>query len=84
LFATYTKGFNHSQLGEVDLTQYRALTHALSTQLHSDFEKIPIGYGRKLVNIESAFTFDLEGGDTCTFLGGHPKPANGGHLKTGQ
>jgi len=67
LFATYTKGFSHSQLGEVDLTQYRALTHALSTQLHSDFEKIPIGYGRKLVNIESAFTYDLEGGDCCTF-----------------
>ena len=51
----------------MDLTQYRALTHALSTQLHSDFEKIPIGYGRKLVNIESAFAYDLEGGDACTF-----------------
>jgi hypothetical protein len=67
LFATYTKGFNHSQLGEVNPAQYRALKHALSTQLHSDFEKIPIGYGRKLVNIESAFTFDLEGGDACAF-----------------
>jgi hypothetical protein len=67
LFATYTKGFNHSQLGEVDMAQYRTLTHALSTQHHSDFEKIPIGYGRKLVNIEAAFAYDLEGGDPCTF-----------------
>ena len=72
LFATYTKGFSHSQLGEVDLTQYRAMTYALSTQDHSDFEKIPIGYGRKLVNIESAFAYDLEGGDGCTF--GLPVP----------
>jgi len=72
LFATYTKGFNHSQLGEVDLAQYGALTHALSTQSHADFEKIPIGYGRKLVNVESAFTYDLEGGDACTF--GVPVP----------
>jgi hypothetical protein len=67
LFATYSKGFNHSQIGEVEMAQYRTLTHALSTQLHSDFEKIPIGYGRKLVNIESAFAYDLEGGDPCTF-----------------
>ena len=67
LFATYTKGFSHSENGEADPAQYRAMLHAISTQKHEDFEKIPIGYGRKLVNIESAFTYDLEGGDSCTF-----------------
>src|SRR5262249_28377329 len=67
LFASYTKGFSHSEIGEVDPSRYRAMLYALSTQSHEDFEKIPIGYGRKLVNIESAFTFDLEGGDSWTF-----------------
>jgi hypothetical protein len=67
LFANFTKGLSHSQLGEVDPTQYQALLYALSTQQHSDFEKIPIGFGRKLVNCESAFTYDLEGGDSQTF-----------------
>ena len=36
LIGSYTKGFLHSQLGEVaDLTSWNALLHALSTQKHS-------------------------------------------------
>ncbi len=66
-FANFTKGFLHSQLGEVDAASYNAMLHALTTQQHSDFEAIPLGYGRKFVNMESAFTYDLEGGDPHTF-----------------
>ena len=67
LFASFTKGFLHSQTGEVDVTAYQAMLHALDTQQHRDFENIPLGYGRKFVNMQSAFTYDLEGGDPHTF-----------------
>ncbi len=67
LIGSFTKGLLHSQIGEVQLPAYQALLHAVSTQNHADFEKIPLGYGRKLVNAESAFTYDLEGGDPHTF-----------------
>jgi len=67
LIGSFTKGLLHSQIGEVQLPAYQALLHAVSTQKHSDFEAIPLGYGRKLVNAESAFTYDLEGGDSHTF-----------------
>jgi hypothetical protein len=67
LIGTYGKGLLHSQLGEVNLAAYQSMTHAISTQKHSDFTNIQLGYGRKLVNIESSFTYDLEGGDPHTF-----------------
>jgi membrane-associated phospholipid phosphatase len=67
LIGTYGKGFLHSQLGEVNVADYQTMIHAISTQQHSDFTNILLGYGRKLVNIESSFTYDLEGGDPHTF-----------------
>jgi hypothetical protein len=66
LIGTYGKGLLHSQLGEVNLAAYQSMTHAISTQKHSDFTSIQLGYGRKLVNIESSFAYDLEGGDPHT------------------
>lgn len=53
----------------MDQTQgsYSALLHAIATEKHADFEAIPIGYVRKMVNPESAFTFDMDGGDSHTF-----------------
>lgn len=69
LIGNFTKGFLHNQLGEVDQSQgsYQALLHAVSTQKHADFEAIPIGYVRKMVNAESAFTYEMDGGDSHTF-----------------
>jgi hypothetical protein len=69
LIANFTKGFLHTQLGEIDRTQgsYQALLYALSTEKHSDFEKIPIGYVRTMVNPESSFAYDMDGGDSHTF-----------------
>jgi len=67
LIGTYGKGFLHSQLGEVNVPDYETMISAIATQRHSDFTNIQLGYGRKLVNIESSFTYDLEGGDPHTF-----------------
>lgn len=65
--ASATKGLLHSQLGEVDLSAYQTLLTAVYTQQFSDAEAIVIGFGRKLVDIESGFAYDLEGGDSHTF-----------------
>jgi len=65
--ASFSKGLPHSQLGEVNLTSYQSLLTALSTQKHSDAESILIGNGRKLVNLEGAFNYDMEGADSHTF-----------------
>ncbi len=68
LIANFTKGFLHTQLGEIDPRpgSYPALLQALSTQQHADFEKIPIGYVRKMVNPQAAFAYDLVGADSHT------------------
>jgi PAP2 superfamily len=67
LIGTYGKGFLHSQNGEVHVSDYETMISAIKTERHADFTNIQLGYGRKLVNIESAFTYDLEGGDPHTF-----------------
>ena len=75
--ASFSKGLPHSPLGEVDPASYQSLLTALSTQKHSDAENILIGNGRKLVNPEGAFTYDMEGGDSHTFTA-PPAPAFAG------
>jgi len=65
--ATATKGLLHSQLGEVQMPAYQSLLKAINSQKHSDAENIIIGYGRKLVDLEAGFAYDLEGGDSHTF-----------------
>ena len=72
LIATATKGLLHSQLGEVQLPAYQSLMTAVNSQKHSDAENIIIGYGRKLVNLEAGFAYDLEGGDSHTFTSAPP------------
>ena len=72
LIATATKGLLHSQLGEVQLPAYQSLLTAINSQKHSDAENIIIGFGRKLVDLESGFAYDLEGGDSHTFTSAPP------------
>ena len=62
--ASYTKGLPHSDLGDVDLNAYNALTRALSSGLTSDFEAIPLGGTTKLANPQSAYCFGMDGADT--------------------
>jgi PAP2 superfamily len=75
--ASFSKGLPHSPLGEVNLISWQSLLTALYTQKHSDAENILIGNGRKLVNLEGAFTYDMEGGDSHTFTA-TPAPAFAG------
>ena len=72
--ANATKGLLHSQLGEVQLPAYQSLLTAVNSQKHSDAENIIIGFGRKLVDLELGFAYDLEGGDSHTFTS-LPPPA---------
>ena len=67
LIGTFGKGFPHSPAGEVNAADYQTMTHAIATQEHADFANIALGSGRKLVNIEAAFVYELEGGDPHTF-----------------
>lgn len=62
-FASFTKGLPHRDNGEVDLRAYAALVKAVSTGNPADFERIPLGGTRKLVNPQSGFAFTLEGID---------------------
>jgi len=60
----FTKGLPHDQLGIVDPNAYGTLLRALSTGKHSDFENITRGSGMKLVDPQSAFTYEMEGADS--------------------
>jgi hypothetical protein len=61
--ANYSKGLPHNDFGEVDPLAYRLLLRAVSTGRVEDFEAIPLGESRPLVNPVSGLGFDLEGPD---------------------
>ncbi|WP_187645569.1 vanadium-dependent haloperoxidase [Streptomyces sp. TRM49041] len=63
LFATYSKGLPHNKYGEVEPGAYRLLRRALATGSHEDFERIPLGDTRKLVNPQAGLSFDPQGPD---------------------
>ncbi len=65
--ACFTKGMHQNQFGEVDPAAYDALLAAIKSGKFSDFEGLPRGGGRRLNNPQSAFTFQMEGGDSHTF-----------------
>ncbi|NOK37441.1 hypothetical protein HMI49_30025 [Corallococcus exercitus] len=62
-FASYTKGLPHNAIGTVDPTAYQALLNALLSGQSADFENIPLGGPRKLVNPQAAYSFTLVGPD---------------------
>ncbi|MFP2900983.1 hypothetical protein [Corallococcus sp. 4LFB] len=62
-FASYTKGLPHNAIGAVDPTAYQALLNALVSGQPADFENIPLGGPRKLVNPQAAYSFTLVGPD---------------------
>jgi hypothetical protein len=84
----YSKGLPHNNLGEVDLSGYESLIHALSSGQPSDFEAIPLGSAqpsrqRKLVNPQAGLAFDLEGSDSHLFAI-PPAPALGSAQAAGE
>jgi hypothetical protein len=56
-----TRGLPHDQLGEVDLTAWRSLIHALTTQEPDDFERVILGGTRKLVQPLGTLAVNLTG-----------------------
>ena len=64
--ACFTKGFEHNELGIVNLNSFKTLKTALTSKNPDDFEKIKIK-GKKLVNPQAGLSFDLEGED-CNSL----------------
>lgn len=65
--ASYTKALPHAPNGEVSEGAFRAMLEALSSGNPSDFEQIPLGYGKRLTNPQAAFAYALEGGDSHRF-----------------
>jgi hypothetical protein len=65
---SYSKGLPHDSFGVVTASAYQAMIDALSAGVPSDFELIPLGGTRKLVNPQSGLAFDTEGHDPHQFL----------------
>jgi membrane-associated phospholipid phosphatase len=64
----YSKGLPHNSDGTVLTSAYDALLFALNTKQQSDFNFIPLGGDRKLVNPQSGLAFDMEGADSQSFV----------------
>jgi hypothetical protein len=65
---SYTKGLPHDSSGDILEEDYALLLGALSSGVPSDFEQIPLGGTRKLVNPQSGLAFETEGFDPHQFL----------------
>ncbi|MBI3304336.1 MAG: vanadium-dependent haloperoxidase [Deltaproteobacteria bacterium] len=61
---SYSKALPHNSVGEVDLSAYNALIHALSTGEPADFAAIPLGGTARLTSPQAAYAFALEGPDS--------------------
>ncbi|MEO6590311.1 MAG: vanadium-dependent haloperoxidase [Pyrinomonadaceae bacterium] len=64
----YSKGLPHNADGTVMTGAYNAFLLALSTGRETDFNLIPLGGDRKLVNPQSGLAFDMEGADSHSFV----------------
>ncbi len=62
--ANFSKGLVHNYLGEVDPKAYNTFLTALKSGKSADFEAIPLGGSRKLINPQAGLAFDLEGPDS--------------------
>jgi hypothetical protein len=60
----FSKGLPHNDVGEVDLTAYGALRHALKTGNFSDAEAIPLGGQLRILNPLGGLAFNIEGPDS--------------------
>ncbi len=65
--AAYAKGLPSNQYGEVEPAAYKSVLRAIHSGKFQDFEQIARGGGRRQSNPQSAFAFNLEGGDPHTF-----------------
>jgi membrane-associated phospholipid phosphatase len=63
----FTKGFPHTQTGEVEPGRYETLLSALETGGSDAFQRLARGSGMRLVSPQAAFSVHLEGADAQTF-----------------
>jgi membrane-associated phospholipid phosphatase len=79
----YSKALPHSSLGEVVITAYNSLTHALTTGNPADFEAIILGGTDKLTSPQAAYAFELEGADSLA-VATPPPPALSSEAEGGE
>lgn len=65
--ALFSKGFPHSQNGEVDPVAFKTLLRAVDSGSADDFAAIARGSGRTMVNPRAGLAYALEGGDPQSF-----------------
>ncbi|WP_308447225.1 vanadium-dependent haloperoxidase [Alkalihalobacterium chitinilyticum] len=76
----YSKGLPHNELGEVDLDAYNKYIAALDSGDPDAFENIPLGGGRKLVNPQAAYAYELVGPDSHQLVLPPPPPFSSAQL----
>jgi hypothetical protein len=70
---SYHKGLPHNEFGEVHLSAYYSLLHALKGGGAAGFEKVPLGGIMKLSDPQGGLAFDLQGCDSHqTFMATPP------------
>lgn len=67
---SFSKGLPHDAFGEVDPREFEKLKNATLSGIHDDFENVTLATsnGRKLVNPQAGWGFDLQGGDPQSFV----------------
>ena len=64
----YSKGMPHDANGEVSSAGYGALLQAVESGNPADYDAIPLGGARRFTSPQSGLAFDLEGGDSQSFV----------------
>lgn len=64
----YSKGMPHDSNGEVSAAAFNALLSAVQTGKSTDYDAIPLGGVRKFTSPQAGLAFDLEGGDSHSFV----------------
>ncbi len=72
--ANYSKGLPHNNLGEVDVSEYDKMIHALETGNSTDFEQVSMPGDIKLKNPQAGLAFELIGADSNNIF--TPPPPN--------
>jgi len=72
----YSKGMPHDGNGEVAAAAYSALLQAVRSGDTEDYDAIPLGGARHFTSPQAGLAFDLEGGDSHSFVQKTPPKFN--------
>ena len=65
---SFTKGFEHSDIGIVDSNSFLTLTKSLNSKNPIDFDNIILEGQRRLTNPQAGLSYDLEGKDSNSLV----------------